>query len=69
VIRVLIDVRDPQLRLPQEGVVGAPEDLALLGDRCDDRLEGGAAVSDAEAARRDLLVAQLERVLGLAQLA
>ena len=39
VLDVLVDVRDSQLRFPEKRVVGAPEDLSLLGDRADDGLE------------------------------
>lgn len=48
VLAVLVDVWDPQLRLPEKGVVSALEDLALFGDRRDDRLEDGASVGVAE---------------------
>lgn len=50
VFRALVDVRNTQLGLPQEGVVGTLEDLALLGDGMDNRLKRGAAISDAKAA-------------------
>ena len=54
VVRVLVDVRDAQLGLPQKRVVGALEDLPLLGDRADDGLERRAPVGVAEGARLDL---------------
>ena len=54
VLPVLVDVGDAELRLPEEGVVRALEDLALLRDRADDRLERRALVDVAEGARLDL---------------
>jgi hypothetical protein len=55
VVAVLVDVGDAQLGLPEEGVVGALEDLALLRDRADDGLQQGALVDVAEAIRLDSL--------------
>jgi hypothetical protein len=55
VVAVLVDIRDAQLRLPEEGVVGALEDLALLRDGVDNRLQRGASVRIAEGAGPDLL--------------
>ncbi|MGD6519191.1 hypothetical protein VWQ21_22610, partial [Xanthomonas citri pv. citri] len=57
---VLVDVRDAQLRLPEEGVVGAVEDLALLCDRVGPRLQSRAAVGVAEGVGPDLLDHGLE---------
>ena len=54
VVSVFVDVGDAQLGLPQKGVVGALEDLALLGDRADDGFEGGTLVDVAERAGVDL---------------
>jgi hypothetical protein len=48
VLAILVDVGDAQLGLPEEGVVGALEDLALLRDGADNRLEQGALVDVAE---------------------
>lgn len=48
VLAVLVDVGNAQLGLPEEGVVGALEDLALLRDGADDGLEQGALVDIAE---------------------
>ena len=49
--RVLVDVGNPELWLPQERVVGALEYLALFGDRMDDGLQRRAPIGDAEPAR------------------
>ena len=54
VVGVLVDVRDAQLGFPQECVVGTFEDLALLGDGMNHRLQRGATVGVAEGARLDV---------------
>jgi hypothetical protein len=36
---VLVNVGDPQLGLPEKGVIGALEDLALFGNRADHRFQ------------------------------
>ncbi|GAV36263.1 hypothetical protein ROTAS13_03950 [Roseomonas sp. TAS13] len=48
VLRVLIDVGDAELRLPEEGVVRTLEDLPLLCDGVDHGLQGRSAVGDAK---------------------
>ena len=55
VIGALINVWNPQLRLPQEGVIGAFENLALFCDRTDDRLQGGAPIDIAKGTSLDFL--------------
>jgi hypothetical protein len=54
VLRVLVDVRDPELGLPQERVVGPLEDLPLFRDRTHDGLERRALVDVAEDAGLNL---------------
>jgi len=54
VVAVLVDVGDPQLGLPQEGMVGALEHLALLGDGSDDSLQRRPLVDHSEGVRLDL---------------
>lgn len=39
ILRGFVDIRNAKLRLPQECVIGALEDLPLFGDRVNDRLE------------------------------
>jgi hypothetical protein len=51
---ILVDVRNAQLGLPQEGVVGAFERLPLLGDRVHHGLERGAAIRDTKSIGGDL---------------
>jgi hypothetical protein len=36
---IFVDVRNPQLRFPQERVIGPLENLTLLGDRVHDGLQ------------------------------
>jgi hypothetical protein len=54
VLAVLVDVGNPQLRLPEERVVRPLEDLSLLGDRAHHRLERRSPVQVAERAVSDL---------------
>jgi hypothetical protein len=54
VIRTLINVRDAKFWLPEEGVVRALEDLALLGDRPHDSFKRRAFVHIAKCAALDL---------------
>ena len=49
IVRVLVDVRDAQFRLPEKGMIGAPENLALFRDAADHRLQRGSPVGVAEA--------------------
>ena len=53
VLSAICDI--PQLGLPHERVVGALEDLALLGDRVEHRLEGRTTIRDPERPAVDLL--------------
>ena len=39
ILPILVDIRDSQFRLPQEGVVSSLEELTLFCDRANDRLE------------------------------
>ena len=55
IVPVFVDIRDPQLGLPQERMIGALEDLALLGNRGHDRLEGRSSIDVAERAFVDFL--------------
>lgn len=54
VVGTFVDVRDSQLGLSEESMIGALEDLALFGDRADDYFERRAAVGVAERSRLDL---------------
>jgi hypothetical protein len=53
IVRALVYVGDAKLGLPQKGVIGAFEDLALLGNGMDDGLERRSTVGDAERAALD----------------
>ena len=55
VARVLVDVGNAQLGLPQPGVVSPAEHLPLLGDSAYHRLQGRVPVRVAEGAALDLL--------------
>ena len=54
ILAILVDIRYPQLRLPQERVIRAPEDLPLLGDGANDRLERRAPVGVPEGVALDV---------------
>ncbi|WP_214675465.1 hypothetical protein, partial [Escherichia coli] len=55
VLRILIDIRNAQLRLPKEGMIGAFEYLPLLRNGAYDRFQRGAPVDVAESSGLDLL--------------
>ena len=54
-IGILIDVRDAQFGLPEEGMVRPLEDLALLCNRGDHGFEGGPAIGVAECPSLNLI--------------
>lgn len=55
VVAVLVNIRDPKLRLPQESVIRPLEDLPLLGDGADDGFERRSFVLTAERVCFDFL--------------
>jgi hypothetical protein len=56
VVGVFVDVGNPELRLPKEGMVGSLEDLALLGDRLDRfRLVGALPSTGQMSSKRPLI--------------
>src|SRR5512146_2860615 len=52
-VGVFVDVRNAELRLPEERVIRTPKNLPLLGDRTDDRFERGTFVRVPERAGFD----------------
>ena len=60
VVTVLVDVRNAQFGFPEEGVVGAFEDLPLFGNRSDDGFKGGTFVDVPECRRLNLVDDQIQ---------
>jgi hypothetical protein len=51
---ILVDVRDPQLGLPEKGMIGTLEYLSLLGDTMDNGLQRRTTVRSTEGSGLDV---------------